>query len=163
MEKWMESHPMVLFALLLIAMTGGFIILPTILDIDLEEKAIIDTIIISGDIIKVGYAQGIEETSIVEIVREEIRYWSGDPYHSTKKVIGETVIGKLVQVEFEETGLFFKKNNVVLTFEDSEDGKKATIIIAKCAKQQIWQKGKIQEITIINGEVESVKRKNYEI
>lgn len=119
----------------------------------------------SGDVIKVGYAQGVEETSIVEIVQEEYAYMTliGLPCFVPKKIIGKTVTGKLVDVEFKETGFFFKKNNVVLTFEDSKDGEETTIITAKCVKEQIWQKGKVQEITIINGRVESVKIKNYEI
>ena len=119
----------------------------------------------SGDIIKTGYAQGIQETSIVEVVQEEyiIITLIGLPVFTPRKVIGKTVIGKLVNVEFKETGIFFKKNNVVLTFEDSENGGETTVVTAKCAKQQIWQKGKVQEIKIIDEKVESVQIKNYEI
>lgn len=124
--------------------------------------------ITNGNITRSGYAQGIQGTSIVEIVKEKLTSHENasaiSPYvWISREVIGKTVIGKLVQVESKETGIFFKKTNVVLTFEDSEDGKKTTVITANCAKQQIWHKGEIQEITIMYGKVESVKIKNYEI
>ena len=164
MKKWLESHVMVLFVLMLIIVGGLSVALPKII-VSIYPIINATTTITSGDIIKTGYEQGIQGTSIVEIVKEKVKYYShnGSFISVSRKVIGKTVIGKLVDVEFKETGFFFKKTNVVLTFEDSEDEKKTTIVTANCERQRIWHKGEIQEITIINEKVKNVQIKNYEI
>ena len=168
MKKRTKSHIFRVSILVLMAMAVCYIALPTwevITNFELDEILVTNATITSGDFIKTGYTQGIEETSIIEIIEEESMSMTliGLPIFNPRKVIGKTIVGKLVDVEFKETGIFFKKNNVVLTFEDSENGGETTVVTAKCAKQQIWQKGKVQEIKIIDEKVESVQIKNYEI
>ena len=169
MKKRTKSHIFRVSILVLMAMAVCYIALPTwevITNFELDEILVTNATITSGDIIKTGYTQGIEETSIIEIIEEESMSMTliGLPIFNPRKVIGKTIVGKLVDVEFKETGLWiFKKNIVVLTFENSKDGKKTTVVTANCAKQQIWHKGEIQEITMINGEIKTVQIKNYEI